>query len=247
VQLLDDDSVPLEEQEELNAFLDEEGFETVDDDYARDQQDLREQEQMTVRSHHLRTALHAFGSLPLASLPRSPHTAHTRTMHQSEAVAQYEPVVAGVSLVEEGLFFDEDDDEEEDESEAAREAEEHNEEQRIATVKKEGEQYVAPCSSLMMTTMLLCVPFANELNAVVVLQVQGDSQEDREDLPPRAVPHDRRHPVGRPCQPARPSPPRNVPQRLFSLSFFAFSVIVIAPLVRLLDQRNDLGLCRLPM
>jgi hypothetical protein len=65
-------------------------------------------------------------------------------MHQSEAVSQYEPVVAGVSLVEEGLFFDEDDDEEEDESEAAREAEEHNEEQRIATVKKEGEQYVAP-------------------------------------------------------------------------------------------------------
>jgi hypothetical protein len=106
--LLDDDSVPLEEQEELNAFLDEEGFETVDDDYARDQQDLREQEQMT-----------------------------------SEAVAQYEPVVAGVSLVEEGLFFDEDDDEEEDESEAAREAEEHNEEQRIATVKKEGEQFKA--------------------------------------------------------------------------------------------------------
>ena len=75
VQLLDDDSVPLEEQEELNAFLDEEGFETVDDDYARDQQDLREQEQMTVRSHHLRTALHAFGSLPLASLPHSPHNA----------------------------------------------------------------------------------------------------------------------------------------------------------------------------
>jgi len=78
-------------------------------------------------------------------------------MHQSEAVSQYEPVVAGVSLVEEGLFFDEDD-EEEDESEAAREAEEHNEEQRIATVKKEGEQYVAPCSMTMtMTmTMLLC-------------------------------------------------------------------------------------------
>lgn len=156
VQLLDDDSVPLEEQEELNAFLDEEGFETVDDDYARDQQDLREQEQMTVRSHHLRTALHAFGSLPLACLPHSPHIAHTRIMHQSEAVSQYEPVVAGVSLVEEGLFFD-DDDEEEDESEAAREAEERNEEQRIATVKKEGEQYVAPCSMMMTTmTMLLC-------------------------------------------------------------------------------------------
>jgi len=46
--LLDDDSVPLEEQEEIDAFLDEEGFETVeDDDYQPDQQDLRQQERMT--------------------------------------------------------------------------------------------------------------------------------------------------------------------------------------------------------
>jgi hypothetical protein len=130
-------------------------------------------------------------------------------MHQSEAVAQYEPVVAGASLVEEGLFFDEDEGEDEDESEAARE-EEHDEEQRIAMVKKEGEQY---CSLFHDDVALRALK--NELNAVVVLQVQGDSQEDREDLPPRAVPHDRRHPVGRPCQPTRPSPPGTVPQRLF--------------------------------